>query len=80
VLSGIASLLRPLIGGAVTRKLAKGTETVNRLSLLIRQEPERVMFEALDPPPFADDEVALLRQVLARVRLESAMVSMSAAP
>ena len=32
VLSGLVSLLRPLIGGTVTRKLGKGVETVNRLS------------------------------------------------
>jgi hypothetical protein len=80
VLSGIASLLRPLIGGTVTRKLAKGVETVNQLSRIMRREPDRVMFEALDPPPFGDDEVVLLRQALATVHHPTAIDRLSAAP
>ena len=64
VLSGLMSLLRPLIGGTVTRKLAKGVETVNRLGLEMRQHPQRVLFEAMDPPPLPADDVAFLKQVL----------------
>jgi len=60
ILSGLVSLLRPLIGGTVTRKLAKGVETVNRLSHLMR----RVLFEAMDPPALPDEDVAFLKQVL----------------
>lgn len=67
VLSGMASLFRPLIGGTVTRKLAKGVQTVNQLGQIMRQEPDRVLFEALDPPALQDDEVALLRQALATI-------------
>jgi len=80
VLSGISSLLQPLIRGTVTRKLAKGVETVNQLSRMMRREPDRVMFEALDPPPFRDDEVVLLRQTLATVRHPTAIDRLSAAP
>jgi hypothetical protein len=64
ILSGLVSLLRPLIEGTVTRKLGKGVETVNRLSHLMRQHPDRVLFEAMDPPALPDDDVAFLKQAL----------------
>ena len=64
ILSGMVSLLRPLIGGTVTRKLRKGVETVNQLSLLMRQHPDRILFEAMDPPAFPEDEVVFLKQAL----------------
>ena len=68
-LSGLASLLRPLIGATVTKKLAKGVDVVNRLGLEMRQRPERVLFEATDPPPLPDDEVTFLQEALgARAR------------
>jgi hypothetical protein len=65
-LSGLASLLRPLVGATVTRKLAKGVEVVNRLGLEMRRRPERVLFEATDPPPLPDEEVAFLKEALDR--------------
>lgn len=64
ILSGLVSLLRPLIGGTVTRKLAKGVEVVNRLGLEMRQHPDRVLFEAADPPAFPSDDVAFLKEAL----------------
>jgi hypothetical protein len=64
VLSGLVFMLRPIIGGIVTRKLGKGVETVNRLSLLMRQQPDRVLFAAMNPPAFSDDDVAFMRQAL----------------
>ena len=64
-LSGLASVLRPLIGSTVSRKLAKGVEVVNRLGLEMRQRPARVLFEAADPPPLPDEEVAYLKEALA---------------
>jgi hypothetical protein len=64
ILSGLVSLLRPLIEGTVTRKLGKGVETVNRLSHLMRQHPDRVLFEAMDPPALPNDDVAFLKQAL----------------
>ena len=63
-LSGLATLLRPLVNATVSRKLAKGIEVVNRLGLEMRQRPERVLFEATDPPPLADEEVAFLKEAL----------------
>jgi hypothetical protein len=64
ILSGLASLLRPLIRDIVTRKLSKGVKTVNRLSVLMRQQPDRVLFEAMDPPALPNDDVAFLKQAL----------------
>ena len=64
ILSGLASLLRPLIGRTITRKLGKGVETVNRLSFLMRQHPDRILLEALGPPAFPDEDVAFLKQAL----------------
>jgi hypothetical protein len=64
ILSGVVTLLRPFIGGTIKRKLGKGVETVNRLSLLMRQHPDRVLFKVMDPPVFPDDEVAFVKQAL----------------
>ena len=64
ILSGVAALLRPLIGAVVERKLMKGIATVNRLSLFMRQHPDQVLFEALDPPALPDHDVAFLKQAL----------------
>jgi hypothetical protein len=64
LLSGIVSLFRPLVGSAVTRKLAKGVDTVNRLSQVMRQQPDRVVFEATKSPGLPSDEVAFLKQAL----------------
>ncbi|MBH0179267.1 MAG: hypothetical protein HP491_15760 [Nitrospira sp.] len=64
ILSGVVSLLRPLIGGVVTGKLRKGAETVNRLGLVMRQHPERVLFEAMDPPALSDRDIVFLKKLL----------------
>jgi hypothetical protein len=64
ILSGVATLLRPFIVGTVKRKLSKGVETVNRLSLLMRQHPDRVLFEAMDSPALPDEDVAFVKQAL----------------
>lgn len=66
ILSRLVSLLRPLIGGVVTGKLRKGVETVDRLGLTMRRQPERVLFEAMDPPALPDDDVAFLKGALRR--------------
>lgn len=68
LLSGLVSLLRPLVGGIVTRKLKKGVETVNRLGQLMRRHPERVLFEATDPPALAKEDVARLKEALDAAR------------
>jgi hypothetical protein len=64
LLSGIVSLFRPFVGSAVTRKLAKGVDTVNRLSQVMRQQPDRVVSEATKSPALPSDEVAFLKHAL----------------
>jgi len=64
VLAGMASLLRPLVGSVVTRKLVKGLDVVNRLGKEMREHPERVLFEAQDPPSLPAEDVAFLTQAL----------------
>lgn len=64
LLSGIVSLLRPLIGRTVTRKLAKGVESVTHLSQAMRQQPDRVMSEATKSPGLSSDEIAFLKHAL----------------
>ncbi|MBU6431892.1 MAG: hypothetical protein KJS98_01100 [Nitrospirae bacterium] len=64
LLSGIVSLLRPLTGSAVTRKLAKGVDSVNRLSQVMRQQPDRVLSEATKPSALSSDEMAFLKHTL----------------
>jgi hypothetical protein len=63
-LSGVLSVLRPLIGKVVTRQFMKAFHAADRLGELMRQDPERVLFEAMDPPPLPDDQVAFLKHVL----------------
>ncbi len=65
VLAGLVSLLRPLVGRTVSRKLMKGVDAVNRLGLEMRRHPDRVLFEATDPPPLGPEDVAFLKQALA---------------
>ena len=63
-LAGIVSLVRPFAGSAVTRKLTKGVDTVKRLSLVMRQEPDRVLSEATKSPGLSPDELAFLKLAL----------------
>jgi len=63
--SGLLSLLRPLIGGTVERKLVKGLDVVNRLGLEMRRHPDRVLFEAMDPPALDAADIAFLQRALA---------------
>lgn len=64
ILAGLVSLIRPLVGSTVARKLTQGTHVVTRLGEKMRQHPDRVLFEATDPPALPDDEVAFLRHAL----------------
>ena len=64
LLSGIVSLFRPLVGSTVTRKLAKGVDSVNRLSRVMQQQPDRVLAEATKSPGLSSDEAAFLKHAL----------------
>ncbi len=65
ILAGLVSLLRPLVGRTVSRKLMKGVDAVTQLGLEMRRHPDRVLFEASDPPPLPPEDVAFLKQALA---------------
>ena len=65
-LSGLVSLLRPLIGEIAGGKLKKGVETVNRLGMAMRQHPDRFLSTAIEPPVLSDADVAFLREALRR--------------
>jgi hypothetical protein len=56
-------------------------DTVNRLSHLMRQHPDRVLFEAMDPQALPDDDVAFVRQALENLsHSSSAIPSRTTAP
>ncbi len=64
-LSGMLSLLRPLIGNVVNRQILKAFDAARRLGGAMREHSEQVLFEAMDPPALPDDEVAFLKAALA---------------
>ena len=65
-LSGLVSLLHPLVSRLVTSRLQKGVETVNRLGVVMRRDPQRVLSELENPPSLPDHHVAFLKQELGR--------------
>ncbi|MDP1845326.1 MAG: hypothetical protein Q8L09_01090 [Candidatus Moranbacteria bacterium] len=75
ILAGLLSLIRPLVGNIVARKLTQGVQVVTRLGLEIRQHPDHVLFEATDPPSLPDDEVVLLKQAMETVHFRGAIQS-----
>ncbi len=63
-LSGVASLLHPLVSKIVTRRLQKAVETVDRLGVTMKKDPERVIAELENPPSLPEHHVAFLKQAL----------------
>lgn len=63
-LSGLVSLLHPLVSRIVTSRLQKGVETVDRLGVVMRRDPQRVIAELANPPSLPEHHVAFLRQAL----------------
>ena len=63
-LSGFVSLLHPLVSRIVTSRLQKGVETVDRLGVVMRQDPQRVLSVAETPPSLPENHVVFLKQVL----------------
>lgn len=81
LLSGFVSLFRSLVSGMVTRKLTQGVDSVNRLSPMILQQPDRVLSEAMKPPSLPSDEVDFLKHMLVNVRhLNGATPSRTTSP
>jgi hypothetical protein len=67
VLSGLVSLMRPLIGSGVIRRLTRAVDAANRLSQDMRRFPERVWDKAVAAPARPPDDLALLKQTLAEL-------------
>jgi hypothetical protein len=63
-LAGVVSLLHPLVEKIVTSRLKRGVETVNRLGIAMRQDPQRVLSEAAKPPSLPEAQVAFLKNSL----------------
>ncbi len=63
-LSGLVSLLHPLVSRVVTSRLQRGVETIDRLGVAMRQDPLRVLSEAEKPPPLPEQHLAFLKQTL----------------
>lgn len=64
VLSGLVALLHPLVSKIVTSRLQRGVETVNRLGVMMRQDPQRVLSAAEHPPSFSEQHLAFLKETL----------------
>ena len=71
LLSGLVSLLHPLVAKLVTSRLQKGGETVNRLGLTMQQDPQRVLRRATDPPDLPDSDVTFLKKALESLQQSS---------
>jgi hypothetical protein len=63
-LSGLVSLLHPLVSRIAASRLKKGVETVDRLGRLMREDPRRVLSEAEKEPGLPEQHVTFLRQAL----------------
>jgi hypothetical protein len=60
----LVSLLHPLVVGIVTSRLQKGVETVDRLGMAMKRDPQRVLSEAEKPPSLPEPHVTFLKRVL----------------
>ncbi|MGH7164164.1 MAG: hypothetical protein ACREIS_01410 [Nitrospiraceae bacterium] len=63
-LAGVVRLLRPLIGGAVTRKLSRGFEVTNQLGTLIAKDPDRVVQQVGGLPQMEPEVMRTLAALL----------------
>lgn len=64
VLATLVSVLKPLIGDAVTRKLTKGFNATTQLGALIAKDPHRVIQEVRSLPAIQPDEREVLTALL----------------
>lgn len=63
-LAGLASILHPLVSRIATSRLKKGVETVDRLGVAMRENPQQVLSESQNPPSLPEHHVAFLKQML----------------
>jgi hypothetical protein len=80
LLSGLLSLVRPLAGKVITRQVLKGFEAVHRLGDAMHLDPGRVLFEATDPPPLPEEDIAFLKSALVRLQNPTQEAHPAAAP
>lgn len=64
LLSGLVYVLHPLVTRVVKSRLQKGMETVNRLGVAMRRDPQRLLLVASDPPPLPEHHMAFLKKTL----------------
>ena len=64
VLSGLVSLLHPLVSRVVTSRLQKGVATVDRLGVVMRRDPQWVLSELANLPSLPEPHMAFLKQAL----------------
>lgn len=62
--SGVVSFLHPLVSRVVASRLQKGMETVDRLGVVMRRDPQRVISEIETPPSLPEHHVTFLKQAL----------------
>ncbi|MBK9308314.1 MAG: hypothetical protein IPM58_14825 [Nitrospira sp.] len=67
-LSGLVTILHPLVSRLAAGRLKKGVETVDRLGVVMREDPQRVLSEARNPPSLPDQHMAFLKQILSSPR------------
>ena len=72
--SGVLSMLRPFVGRVVVRQLTKGFDAADRLGRTMADQPDRVLFEAVDPPSLPDEDVKFLQEALSRMPRPGAAV------
>ena len=64
MLAFLVRLLRPLVGGAVTRKLSKGFDVVNQLSAVAVQSPDKFLNEVTASGPNGPADAQALRALM----------------
>jgi hypothetical protein len=64
VLAGLVSLLHPLVSRVVTSRLQRGVETVDRLGVVMRLDPQRVISALTSPPSLPEHHIVFLTQAL----------------
>lgn len=66
LLALLVRLLRPLVTGAITKKLAKGFDVVNQLGAVAARDPERFVAEVVASGPSGRADAQALRLLLAQ--------------
>jgi hypothetical protein len=72
LLSGLVWLMRPLLEGAITRKLTRGFEVAYQLAVRIAEEPARILQEANSLPFDSPEDLARFAALLPTPPNESA--------